>query len=60
MALTPTWAHNYGRLWTDCQESGRIFRAEKRLWTRVDKGKRTPQPQVAGSIPVPSAPYTLN
>jgi len=45
-----------GWRWTRCEEFGSPLRSRKgssgRLWTGVDNGKRSPQPQGAGAIPV--------
>ena len=51
--LTPTQAHDYGHLWTDWQRLGRKCVAKRRIWTPMDKGKRSPKPLVADAIPVP-------
>jgi hypothetical protein len=57
--VTPTQAHNDGQLRTDLQKLSREFRAERRIWTTVDKGKRAPKPQVAHSVSIPAYLHAL-
>ena len=57
--LTTYWLDVLGRVWTTRHEKRWIQEQFGRLWTHLDSAPSAPKPQVAGSIPVPPAIFSL-